>query len=205
MIENGHHRLVLASASETRRRMLANAGLDFSVQPSAVDERAVHEALRGDGNLVAGEDVAEVLARAKAQDVSARLRDALVIGADQVLALGDRLFEKPQSDEEARAHLLELRGKTHALHSAVVLAEDGEVVWCHTETVRVTMRSYSAAFVGRYMAMAGDAALQSVGCYQLEGPGVQLIENVSGDAFTVLGLPLFALLEELRRRGELMV
>lgn len=205
MMGNGHQRLVLASGSDARRRMLANAGLDFSVQPSTVDEPAVHAALRGDGSLLAGEDVAEVLARAKAEDVSARLPDALVIGADQVLALGDRLFEKPKTDDEARSQLLELRGKTHALSSAVALAERGTVVWCHTDTVQVTMRSFSAAFVGRYMALAGHEVLNSVGCYQLEGPGVQLIESVSGDAFTVLGLPLFALLDELRERGVLMV
>jgi nucleoside triphosphate pyrophosphatase len=203
--DDGHHRLVLASASEARRRMLVEAGLEFTVQPSDVDERSIHEALRGDDGSVAAEDVAEVLARAKAQDVSAKMADALVIGADQVLALGNRMFEKPQTDDEARSQLLELRGKTHTLHSAVALAEGGDVVWCHTDTARVTMRSFSAAFVGRYMAMAGDKVLQSVGCYQLEGPGVQLIESVSGDAFTVLGLPLFALLEELRQRGVLLV
>lgn len=203
MVGNGHHKLVLASASEARQRLLANAGLDFSVVPSSIDEQAIREALQQDHDAIAGEDLAEVLARAKAQEVSEREPGAIVIGGDQVLSLGDRLFAKPRSDDEIRAQLLDLRGQTHALHSAVAIAEGGEVSWVGVDTAYVTFRTFSATFLGRYMAMAGSSIRDSVGCYHLEGPGVQLMEKVSGDAFTILGMPLFALLEELRKRGHI--
>jgi septum formation protein len=116
-----------------------------------------------------------------------------------VLALGDDILTKPQDMAEARAQLLALQGRRHQLHSAVVIAQDDVIGWVHVDTVDVTMRDYSPEFVGRYLSAAGDEALASVGCYQLEGPGVQLIEKISGDYFTVLGLPLMPLLAELRR------
>lgn len=187
--------VALASASVVRRRLLEAAGLKFDVLASNVDEESVRAALVD----VDPVDVAEVLARAKAEDVAQRINAEVVIGADQVLAFGDDILAKPADMDEARAQLLALKGRRHQLHSAVVIAQDNEITWVHVETVDVTMRDYSPAFVGRYLSAAGSEALTSVGCYQLEGPGVQLIDKISGDYFSVLGLPLMQLLAELRR------
>jgi septum formation protein len=187
--------IVLASKSTARRNMLQAAGLSFDVEASTVDEDAVRAALEDVDPI----DVAEVLARAKAEDVARRNNADLVIGADQVLALGDQIFTKPADMAEAREQLLALKGQRHQLHSAVVISFEDEIAWAHVDTVDVTMRDYSPEFVGRYLSNAGDQALGSVGCYQLEGLGVQLIENVAGSYFTVLGLPLLPLLAELRR------
>jgi len=187
--------IVLASMSVARRTMLESAGLSFDVEPSSVDEDVVRAALED----VDPVDVAEVLARAKAEDVARRIRADVVIGADQVLVLGDQIFSKPADMAAAGEQLLALRGQRHQLHSAVVISHDDQIAWAHVDTVDVTMRDYSAEFVGRYLSAAGDQALGSVGCYQLEGLGVQLIEKVVGSHFTVLGLPLLPLLAELRR------
>lgn len=192
--------LVLASGSRIRATLLANARLDFTVDPATVDERAVEAPL-----LEAGfppEDIAQVLAEAKALDVAGRRPQDLVIGADQVLGLGNARFTKPADMEAARRQLLDLSGKTHELHSAVVLARGGEVLWRHVSTARLTMRALSPAEIGRYLALAGDAVLSSVGCYQLENVGVRLFERIEGDYFTILGLPLLPLLGELRALGE---
>lgn len=193
--------IILASASPVRRQLLENAGVVFDVEVSNVDEVVVRQALAEEATNIEPGDLAEVLARAKAEDV-ARLVDAdIVIGADQVLALDGVIYTKAETVPQARRQLLELKGKAHQLHSAVALVKDGTFEWAHVEEVTVHMRDYSSAFVGRYLAAAGDEALQSVGCYKLEGLGVQLIDKVEGDYFTVLGLPLFALLGELRRLG----
>ena len=186
--------VALASASAVRRRLLEAAGLKFDVLASNVDENAVRDALVD----VDPVDIAEVLARAKAEDVARRLDAAVVIGADQILAIGDDVLTKPADMAEARAQLLALKGRRHQLHSAVVIAQENEITWVQVDTVDVAMRDYSPAFVGRYLSAAGTEALTSVGCYQLEGPGVQLIEKISGDYFSVLGLPLMPLLAELR-------
>lgn len=190
-------RLVLASGSTARQNMLLAAGLRFDVEVSRIDEDVVRQALQ-DADPV---DVAEVLARAKAEDVAQRVDARIVIGADQVLALGDEIFTKPADMAAARAQLLALKGKTHQLHSAVVIVDNDAVSWVHVETVDVAMRDYRAEFVGQYLSAAGTAALASVGCYQIEGLGAQLIEKVDGDHFAVLGLPLLPLLGELRRLG----
>ncbi|WP_106754458.1 Maf family protein [Pannonibacter carbonis] len=192
--------LVLASGSRIRATLLANARLDFAVDPATVDERAVEAPL-----LEAGfppEDIAQVLAEAKALDVAGRRPQDLVIGADQVLGLGNARFTKPADMEAARRQLLDLSGKTHELHSAVVLARGDEVLWRHVSTARLTMRALSPAEIGRYLALAGDAVLSSVGCYQLENVGVRLFERIEGDYFSILGLPLLPLLGELRALGE---
>lgn len=192
--------LVLASGSRIRATLLANARLDFTVDPATVDERAVEAPL-----LEAGfppEDIAQVLAEAKALDVAGRRSQDLVIGADQVLGLCNARFTKPADMDAARSQLLDLSGKTHELHSAVVLARGGEVLWRHVSTARLTMRALSPAEIGRYLALAGDAVLSSVGCYQLENVGVRLFERIEGDYFTILGLPLLPLLGELRALGE---
>ena len=195
--------LILASGSRSRRQMLEAAGLTFEVLPSRVDERAIRDALEGDGDPIDPTDLAEVLARAKAEDVSRDRPDALVIGADQVLALGDTIYEKPKDLAEARRHIWSCRGKTHALHSAAALAVGGETGWTATDTAEMTMRDFSSAFADAYVDRAGPAICQSVGAYQLEGLGMQLFERIEGDYFTILGLPLLALLEELRNRGVL--
>ena len=191
--------LVLASGSVHRRELLQNAGLRFAVDPSTLDERAVEAPLAESG--AAPDDVALILAEAKAADVSERHPGALVIGADQTLALGDRRFHKPADMEAARRTLLQLSGQTHQLSSAVALVRDGETLWRHVETARITFRELSPALIGRYLAEVGDAALSSVGAYQVERQGIQLMERIEGDFFTIIGLPVLPLLAELRRQG----
>jgi septum formation protein len=146
--------------------------------------------------------VAEALAEEKAVAVS-RNRAELVLGADQTLELDGRLYDKAETADEARARLKTLRGRAHQLHSAVVVAEGGAVVWRETVSATLTMRDFSDAFLEDYLAAEGEHALGSVGCYRLEGSGVQLFSDIEGDYFTILGLPLMGLLELLRRRGVL--
>ncbi|CTQ56990.1 Septum formation protein Maf [Roseibium album] len=193
--------LVLASGSRIRADLLKNAGLSIDVDPADVDERAVEAPL-----LKAEfppEDIASVLAEAKANDVSSRRPGELVIGADQILAFEGERRTKPDDMEAARRQLLAFSGKTHELLSAVVISKDGEAIWRHVSTARLTMRDLSPAFIGHYLADAGDVVLSSVGAYQLESIGVQLFEKIEGDYFTVLGLPLLPLLAQLRSLGEL--
>lgn len=195
--------IVLASGSAIRRQMLEHAGLDFEVEVSDVDEAVVREALSEDDLLIEPGDLAEVLARAKAEDVARKVDADIVIGADQVLSLEGETYTKATSIAAARRQLLAFRGKAHQLHSAVAVVRGEALHWAHVEEVTVTMRDYSSGFVGRYLAAVGDEALDSVGCYKIEGAGIQLIEKVEGDYFTILGLPLLALLGELRRMGVL--
>lgn len=190
--------LVLASGSKIRAELMKNAGLAIEIDPADVDERAVEAPL-----LEAGfppEDLASVLAEAKANDVSDRRNSDLVVGADQILAFEGKRRTKPDDMEAARRQLLSFSGKTHELHSAVVISENGESVWRHVSTARLTMRELTPEFIGHYLAAAGDDVLSSVGAYQLEGLGVQLFEKIEGDYFTILGLPLLPLLAELRTR-----
>lgn len=193
-------RIILASASPHRQALLAAAGITFEAVAAEIEERAVEEALGGEAG---GELLATVLAQAKAEDVSMRHPDALVIGADQTLTLDGRIFHKPANIEEARRNLLALRGRRHQLHSAVCLALAGEIVWDHLVSVEMTMRNFDPGFAGRYLARIGDKALGSVGAYQIEGEGIQLFEQIGGDHFAIIGLPLLPLLAELRRRGAI--
>lgn len=193
--------LILASKSPFRAAILQNAGIAFRAEAADIDERAAEAPLLKSG--ASAQDIASVLAEAKALEVSARLPEELVLGADQTLSLGDDLFHKPADMEAARRHLLKLSGKTHVLSSALVLARRGETVWRHVSTARLTMRSLSPAFIGQHLARVGKAALSSVGAYQYEGEGIQLFEKINGDYFTIVGLPLLPLLAELRRLGEL--
>jgi len=194
-------KLVLASGSPFRRDMLKNAGLSFEVVRPEIDERAVEAAVADSG--VTPADLASILAEAKAVEVSERHPDAIVIGCDQTMALEDRIFHKPADMEAARRHLLALSGKTHVLNSAVVLARGGNVIWRHSDKALLTMRTLDPAFIGRHLARVGEKALSSVGAYQIEGEGIQLFERVEGDHFTIVGLPLLALLNELRRLGAI--
>ncbi|ALN71492.1 Maf-like protein [Aureimonas sp. AU20] len=191
--------IVLASGSVHRRELLQNAGIAFTVDPSTLDERAMEAPLTE--SETAPDDVAAILAEAKAIDVSARHPGALVIGADQTLSLGDERFHKPADMEGARRALLQLSGRTHVLSSAVALVVDGETVWRHVDQARITLRALSPTTIGRYLAEVGDAALTSVGSYQVERQGIQLMERIEGDFFTIIGLPVLPLLAELRRRG----
>lgn len=188
--------LILASASRTRRALLDAAGLAFGVIAADLDEDTMRQAL----DEVDPQDVAEILARAKAEAVSVGHPDAVVIGADQILALDGRIFTKPKDDEAARRQLLDLQGRTHTLVSAVAIARRGATVWTDTGAARLSMRSLTPEFIGRYLAAAGPRALESVGAYQLEGLGAHLFTQVDGDYFTVLGLPLLPLLEALRNQ-----
>jgi len=199
-LQGEHPPLILASASESRARILEAAGLAFIVEPPGLDEDAMRKTLGGERSL-APHDVAEVLARAKAEAVSERAPKAYVIGGDQVLAQGQRIYAKPGSMDVARRQLLDLSGKQHTLHTAVAVATKGETVWAETTTATLTMRTLSAAFIGRYLAAAGEDVLGSVGAYQLESLGIHLFEQIEGDHFSILGLPLNPLLDTLRREG----
>lgn len=190
--------LVLASGSSARRRMLEAAGLTFTVELPRVDEEAAKASLRADG--LKPRDQADALAELKALSVS-RKHSGLVVGADQMLAVEGETLDKPKDVAEARQHLLRLRGRTHELLTAVVIARDGAVIWRHIDTPRLKMRAFSDAFLEDYIARAGEATLTSVGAYQLEGLGAQLFERVEGDYFSVLGLPLLPLLAFLREHG----
>jgi septum formation protein len=192
-------RLVLASASPFRRRMLEAAGLAIEVSPAHVDEAHIKARARAAGITPAG--IADLLARSKAEAVSARLADHVVIGADQVLALEGEIFDKPTDLEAAREQLKRLRGKAHCLFTAASLAIAGTSVWSEAEHARLFMRPFSDAFLASYLAETGPGVCRSVGSYQIEGRGIQLFERIEGDYFVIIGLPLIALLAELRRRG----
>ena len=189
--------LVLASKSVSRRAVLEAAGIPIEIVPADIDERAVEAGHAAQG---AGE-VAALLARAKAAAVATAMPGRLVLGADQTLARGDRRFSKPADRAGAAAQLRALRGHTHALHSALALARDGGVLFDCVDTARLTMRDFSDRFLEDYLDLVGNAALTSVGGYQLEGVGVHLFERVEGDYFTILGLPLLPLLAFLRDKG----
>jgi septum formation protein len=199
-LQAGRPPLILASASKPRARILEAAGLAFIVEPPGLDEAVMRQAVSGEGSL-SPHDVAEVLARAKAEAVSELAPKAYVIGGDQVLALGETILSKPDGMEGARRQLLDLSGKTHNLHTAVAVATDGETIWAETTIATLHMRKLCPEFIGRYLAAAGEEVLSSVGAYQIEQLGVQLFDEIDGDYFSILGLPLIPLLDTLRREG----
>lgn len=192
-------KLVLASKSAARRAMLENAGVAFEVRVAGVDEDAI-KARSGDLDAAA---LAVRLAEAKALAVSRDDEAAWVLGSDQTLAFDGGLISKAKSLEAARARLKSMRGKTHHLHSGAALAVKGQVVWSGVDTVQMRMRDFSDDFLDAYLAAEGEVLLSCVGAYRLEGLGPQLFEAVDGDYFTVLGLPLWPVLAELRRAGVL--
>lgn len=197
-------RLVLASASRTRHHMLQAAGLAFLVVPSTVDEPALRAAMRKKNKRISPKKMALELAAAKALQVSRESPDALVIGSDQILSLGAETLSKPGNVAAARDTLLRLKGQKHSLHSAVALAENGALLWSTVDTAHLTMRDFSEAFLDEYLVRGGADVCSSVGAYQVEGLGAQLFDTIAGDHFTILGLPLMALLDELRQRKAIL-
>jgi septum formation protein len=191
--------LILASGSKSRAQLLRQAGVPFEIQVPRVDERAVKEAMLAEE--APARDIADKLAELKAFRIAQKNPTALVLGGDQVLVQGNRLFDKPTSREEAAEHLHSLSGRAHELLAAAVLFEDGKPVWRTVGRAQCIMRSLSEAFIDQYLDEAGDDILNCVGCYQLEGLGSQLFTRVQGDYFSVLGLPLLELLHVLRQRG----
>jgi septum formation protein len=192
-------KIVLASASAIRRTLLANAGIAHEVDPGAVDEDEVKRAMKADGAPAAA--VAETLAEMKAMRVASRHPGALVFGADQMLECNGIWFDKPADREHAAAHLMALAGRTHHLISALVCVRNGARIWHHTAMASLAMRPLSRGFIDLYLDAAGPKVQQSVGAYQLEGLGAHLFSRVEGDYFTVLGLPLLAMLAFLREHG----
>lgn len=195
--------LVLASASPSRRMLMENAGLKFQAVAAQIDERAIEREI--EHRALGPDELALELAFSKALEVSSRVPQALVIGCDQTMSLGQQVFHKPADRAEARANLLLLRGRTHRLNSGVVLVRGGREIWRNLSTADLSMREFSDAFLEDYLVRCGDDVMKSVGCYQLEGIGIQLFNSISGDYFTILGLPLLPLLEQLRTLGELDV
>jgi septum formation protein len=190
--------ITLASASAVRASLLKAAGVAFEVATSGVDEAQAKDRLLAEGSTPA--DVAGALAEAKAVAVS-KSRGGVVIGADQTLEFEGALYDKAASLAEAKARLRTLRGRTHRLHAAVVTARDGRRLWGETITSTLTMRDFSDDFLEGYVDRNTNAALWSVGCYELEGEGIQLFEHIDGDYFAILGLPLTGLLAHLREVG----
>jgi septum formation protein len=191
---------VLASQSASRKAILTGAGVPFEAASPGVDEDGLKVGLLAKG--ATPRDVAAALAEAKALAVP-RAADELVIGSDQTLEFEGRLYDKAASVDEARERLKLLRGRTHRLEGCVVVARAGQVLWRETATSTLAMRDFSDAFLEQYLATEGPAALGSVGCYRLEGPGAQLFSRIEGDYFAILGLPLLGLLDLFRREGAL--
>ena len=192
--------LFLASGSQIRRDILRNAGVAFEVAKSGVDEDLIKAAMRAEN--IGPSDQAMALAEAKAARVS-NTRPGLVIGADQMLSVGRDVFDKPVDQTDLRLRLLELKGKTHRLETAVCIAEDGAIVWRFLARPALTMRAFSDAFLEQYLERVGDTVLSSVGGYHFEGLGAQLFSEIEGDYYAILGLPLIPLLDYLRIRGIL--
>ncbi|HEV7717568.1 MAG TPA: Maf family protein [Arsenicitalea sp.] len=189
--------LILASQSATRKSLLHKAGLHFETRAAAIDERGIEAEVAAHGADAI--EIARKLAIAKAVAVSQQAAGAVVIGADQTLALGGELFHKPDGLAGARKQLDRLRGRTHCLHAGIALARDGQELWSGVETAAMTMRDFSDAERDAVLRLEGEAAFNSVGAYRLEGPSVRLFETIAGDYFTILGLPLLPLLAALRR------
>jgi len=191
------NKIILASRSEHRQTLLKNAGVNFETQSANINEREIEKPLI-EAEL-GGDDIAEVLAIAKATEVSKKNPHAYVIGCDQTLSFEGVLLHKVSTMDEARRRLLQLSGKQHQLNAAVCLVRNGEVLWTRVEIATIKFRELDPGFVGRHLHQAGEAVLSSVGAYQIEGPGVQLFEKVEGDYFSIIGLPVLPLLKQLRK------
>ena len=193
--------LILASASPTRRRLLAAAGVEFQHEPAWLDEQVIKKDFQN--RRCSAIDCALALAEAKAVEVAVRRADALVIGADQILHCEGRWFDKPASLEDARNQLQLLRGLTHELVTAVCAVEKGSRVWSAVNSAKLTMRQFSDRFLDAYLDAEGMVVLGSVGTYRLEGTGIQLFSRIEGDYFSILGLPLLDLVSFLCDHGAL--
>ncbi|MEM8536286.1 MAG: Maf family nucleotide pyrophosphatase [Pseudomonadota bacterium] len=193
--------ITLASGSKIRAQLLQNAGVRFQVRPAVIDELSVMQTHQRRG--ATAQDIATTLARLKAVSVAEQDQGALVIGCDQVLALGQRIFMKPTSPDEAIAHLRDLRGQTHQLLSAVSIVEGDQPVWSHVGVAELTMRDISDGYLADYVMRNRSSIQDAVGCYKLEEEGVRLFTRIQGDYFTVLGLPLLEVLSYLTSRGTL--
>jgi septum formation protein len=200
-IWRGKDPLILASQSRARQMLLANAGVDFEAVPADIDERAVQK----DSGLSAPGEIASLLAREKALFVSSQKPARFVVGADQTLALGNRLFSKPAGRAQAAEQLRSLAGNIHELHSAFAVARDGKILFADVSIARMTMRRLGDSEIEAYLNEAGEGVTTSVGAYQLEGLGVHLFDRIDGDHFTILGLPLLSLLAFLRSENLLAV
>jgi septum formation protein len=200
-IWRGRHPLILASQSAVRKSLLDHAGLAVKTAPANIDERAIQKT----SGLKDADAIAALLAGEKAKHVSSHHPENHVIGADQTLALGERLFSKPANREGAADQLAALAGLTHMLHSAVSVAREGQLLFSHVSVARMTMRKLTAAEIASYLDQVGEAVTTSVGAYQIEGLGVNLFEKIEGDHFTILGLPLLPLLTFLRSQNLLSV
>lgn len=196
-----NERIILASGSEIRAQLLTNAGLTFETSVIRVDEEAIRASLQAE--QASPRDIADTLAELKAQRVASRHPDALVIGCDQILALGQDIFSKPHSPDDALTQLKTLRGQKHHLLSAAVIYGEGKPLWRHVGTVRLTMRDTSDDYLADYVKRNWDSIRHSVGAYKLEEEGVRLFTRIDGDYFNVLGLPLLELLSYLTLRGTL--
>ena len=191
--------VILASASKTRALMLRQAGLLVEIMPARIDEAGVREGMHAEGALP--RDIADTLAELKALRISRRQPGQLVIGADQILSCNGVLFEKPADRAAAEAQLRALSDSVHELATAICVARDGDVIWHHIDLSLLTMRRLSDAFLAAYLDAAGAALTENVGAYALEGLGAQLFARVSGDYFSILGLPLLPLLDFLREHN----
>jgi septum formation protein len=200
-IWRGTEPLILASQSRARQILLANAGIRFEALPADIDERALQQ----EAGLSSPAELAARLAREKALVVSRQRAGRVVVGADQTLALGTRLFNKPGGREQAAGQLRDLTGRTHALYSAVAVARDASIMFETVAIARMTMRPLTEPQIAAYLDAAGGVVTTSVGAYQLEGLGVHLFETIEGDHFTILGLPLLQLLGFLRSQGLLVI
>ncbi len=188
--------LVLASASPFRRMLLENAGIAFKAKAADIDERAIESEVELQGS--SPEEVALILAEAKARNVGQAFPGDIIIGSDQTMSLGARVYHKPRDMNEARDHLLSLSGQVHQLNSGIVLTRGRDILWRHVSSARMSVRPLHRAFIDTHLARVGTKALSSVGAYQLEGEGIQLFDNIEGDYFTILGLPMLPLLAKLR-------
>ena len=193
-------RIILASGSAIRRKLMIDAGLDFEVITKPVDEAVIKDSMLSES--VRLRDIADALAEAKSLRVS-RVEDGLVIGADQIMVMDNQLFDKPKTIDEARERLKLMRGKTHYLMGAVVISENGNPVWRHMAKTKLTMRAFSDTFLEDYLEKEGELVTKSVGAYRFEGLGAQLFSHVEGDFFSILGLSLLPVMDYLRTRGAI--